>query len=193
MTIGMRIRKIRKSRKLTQKEFANMMCISQSHLSYVELGKEKPSNRFLKLLSLQLDISPEWIMTGEGAVKNSEQTKEAEIGIKQKAYISKPINIDLGNMIDIYNLDRNKLMNMVESYGMSDNDIFFITEQTEQLSLDLEKFIHESYNTDTTDTKLEDMLYKKIWDMAVSAGEDGFISGFKFAFSMFCTVYKDKP
>lgn len=69
--IGIRIREIRKSLQLTQKEFATRLMISQSYLSGVEVGNEKPNDKFLKFLCLEYGVSEKWLYTGEGEMYES--------------------------------------------------------------------------------------------------------------------------
>lgn len=69
--IGNRIREIRKSLQLTQKEFATRLMISQSYLSGVEVGNERPNDKFLKFLCLEYGVSEKWLYTGEGEMDES--------------------------------------------------------------------------------------------------------------------------
>ncbi len=69
--IGSRIREIRKSLQLTQKEFATRLMISQSYLSGVEVGNEKPNDKFLKFLCLEYGVSEKWLYTGEDEMYES--------------------------------------------------------------------------------------------------------------------------
>lgn len=66
MSLGDRIRKIRKDCALTQNEFADRMLVSASYISKIEAGKEIPSDIFLKLMSLEFNIALDWIKTGDG-------------------------------------------------------------------------------------------------------------------------------
>lgn len=65
-TIGSRIRRVRKEKKLTQAQLASMVGISQSTLAELESGESKmPSSETLMGLAKQLGISQAWIMTGK--------------------------------------------------------------------------------------------------------------------------------
>ena len=55
MHIGSRIRRLRESRSLTQKE-ASSGIISTSHYSNIESGRFEPSNDVLELLADRLDV-----------------------------------------------------------------------------------------------------------------------------------------
>jgi len=66
MHIGERIRFLRKSMGLTQKEFAKKIGITQGYLTEVESGKKQPSEKVLKLISHTFGVSYEWLKYGKG-------------------------------------------------------------------------------------------------------------------------------
>ena len=66
--LGERIHAIRKSRNLTQQQFADQLSVSRPFISRIESGKESPSDSLLKLISLQFDVSYEWITGGKGSM-----------------------------------------------------------------------------------------------------------------------------
>lgn len=66
MSLGERIKEVRKDNSITQSDFAKRMLVSASYISKVEAGKEKPSDIFIKLMSLEFNVSLEWLSTGNG-------------------------------------------------------------------------------------------------------------------------------
>ena len=64
--ISDRIRVLRKSEHLTQKEFAKRLLISQSYLSGLENGNEIPTNKLLKLICLEFGVSESWLLNDNG-------------------------------------------------------------------------------------------------------------------------------
>lgn len=66
MTLGERIKTVRKNSALNQSEFADMLGISQTHVSKVEHGIENPSAALLLLISLKFDVSINWLENGIG-------------------------------------------------------------------------------------------------------------------------------
>lgn len=66
MTLGERIKEIRKDNKLTQKEFADKISVSRPFISRIEANKEKPSETLMKLISATFGIELDWIMQGTG-------------------------------------------------------------------------------------------------------------------------------
>lgn len=66
MTLGERIKIVRKSNKLNQADFAKRLGISQTHVSKIEKNIENPSETLLILISLEFGISKEWLKGGIG-------------------------------------------------------------------------------------------------------------------------------
>lgn len=65
-SIGERIKLVRQSNKKSQKEFAEEFGLSQSHISNIEKGNDKPSLTLIKFICLKYDVSEEWLMHDEG-------------------------------------------------------------------------------------------------------------------------------
>ena len=59
--IGKKIKSIRLDNKLKQIDFAEMICISQSHLSSIESGKDYPSKAVIRLIALQFGIDEKFL------------------------------------------------------------------------------------------------------------------------------------
>lgn len=59
--IGEKIKAIRLDNKLRQIDFAEMICISQSHLSNIESGQDYPSKAVIRLISLQFGIDENYL------------------------------------------------------------------------------------------------------------------------------------
>jgi len=68
MTRGQRIRNTRQIKGWTQMELARKVGISPNHLSAIELGTRRPSNCAFRVLANVLDVSLNWLETGEGNV-----------------------------------------------------------------------------------------------------------------------------
>lgn len=57
--LGLRIKALRRLKRVTQQELANMIGISVTTLSYIERGRKEPSPQLLEKIALQLDIPRE--------------------------------------------------------------------------------------------------------------------------------------
>lgn len=69
MTIGERIREYRKSLGLTMAQFGERLSITGSAVSLIELGNTNPSDRILKAICAEYNVSREWLETGEGEME----------------------------------------------------------------------------------------------------------------------------
>lgn len=80
--LGQRIRLVRKENRLTQKDFAKIIGISQSHLCGIERGKVNISQLALSMIEAKLSINKHWLLTGEGPKYIEEQKRRiAEAGV----------------------------------------------------------------------------------------------------------------
>ena len=65
-TINDRIRQVRKSLKLNQAKFGEQITLAQTYLSQIERGDREVTEKILKLVCLQFNVSEHWLRTGEG-------------------------------------------------------------------------------------------------------------------------------
>lgn len=70
-TIGDKIRAIRLSRKMTQKEFSASLGIVQGFLCSIEKGKKTPSDTLMIALQHLYAINPQWLKDGSGEMCSS--------------------------------------------------------------------------------------------------------------------------
>ena len=64
MTIGERVKAVRKNKSLTQAELGEMIKTSRCYISRVESGFEQPTQRWILLVSLILNVNYNWLMYG---------------------------------------------------------------------------------------------------------------------------------
>jgi transcriptional regulator with XRE-family HTH domain len=72
MTIGERIRLIRKQLNLTQEQLAQRLGIGKAALSMIETGKAGFSTRNKNILVQDLNVNPDWLDSGKGEMFNAE-------------------------------------------------------------------------------------------------------------------------
>lgn len=70
-SVGLRIKKIRKSIKATQEQFAGVLGVTRQSISHIERGNYTPSDQLIKLICKEYGIREEWIKTGKGEMKKS--------------------------------------------------------------------------------------------------------------------------
>jgi len=66
LTLGERIKKLRKALDLTQQEFANRIGTSANVLTNYETGRRNPSNSVINNICKTFDVSETWLRTGDG-------------------------------------------------------------------------------------------------------------------------------
>lgn len=69
MTIGSRIKQIRKYLNLTQQKFADELGLKQNTVATYEMNKTVPSDRTVMDICLKFNINKQWLLTGEGEMK----------------------------------------------------------------------------------------------------------------------------
>lgn len=66
MTIGERIKKVRKSLELTQQGFADQIGSKRNTIATYEMGRTEPSSAVISLVCTKFNVSETWLRTGEG-------------------------------------------------------------------------------------------------------------------------------
>jgi transcriptional regulator with XRE-family HTH domain len=64
--ISERIKELRAELKLSQRQFAKKIFVSQTLVNEIELGKRKINIRVLHLISYQFNVNLDWLKKGEG-------------------------------------------------------------------------------------------------------------------------------
>lgn len=77
MTIGERVKAVRKNKALTQTQLGELTMTSHGYISRVENGYEKPSARWIKLVSLVLSVNFNWLMYGNTEGKENVDISKA--------------------------------------------------------------------------------------------------------------------
>ena len=102
--IGLRIKKIRKEKGLSQKAFAEILNTSSGYISEVEQGKIIPGGKFFISLKQVININLNWLVTGEGApylsdddinIKSKEEILKATINFLKQVIVQDNIKINL--------------------------------------------------------------------------------------------------
>lgn len=66
MTIGERIKQVRKSKDLTQQKFADSLGMKQNTVATYEMGRTNPSDPAIKSICREFGVNEEWLRTGVG-------------------------------------------------------------------------------------------------------------------------------
>ena len=79
MNINQRIKILRKSMNLTQKEFAQKICVSTSFQTLTELNQKKVLDRHIKLIVTAFSVNETWLRTGDGEMFEKDVTPDYKI------------------------------------------------------------------------------------------------------------------
>lgn len=80
MTIGERIKKIRKSESLSQAKFGESIDLKQTIIGQYETGERNVPERTINAICEKYNINKEWLLHGTGEIeKNNRQTALEEI------------------------------------------------------------------------------------------------------------------
>ena len=80
MTVNERLILVRKTLKLTQREFAEKISVTTGFVACMEIGDRKVNPRIMKLVSAIYNINLQWLETGEGEMFYTDRENEiAEI------------------------------------------------------------------------------------------------------------------
>ena len=77
--ISQRIKELRNTLELTQKNFADKLGITNAHISKIEKGKTSPSDALIKLISKEYDVNENWLKFGIGDMFKEIEPSNEEI------------------------------------------------------------------------------------------------------------------
>ena len=78
--MGERVKLIRKSLGLTQEQLAQRLGVGKTALSMIETGKTRLSSRNRNILVQELNVNPQWLDSGKGAMFNADPNLSASFG-----------------------------------------------------------------------------------------------------------------
>lgn len=78
MSLGLRIKEIRKNFNLTQKQMAEKLDLKQNTIATYEIGRLTPSDRTIYDICREFGVNELWLRTGEGEMFRA-KTRDVEI------------------------------------------------------------------------------------------------------------------
>lgn len=84
MTLGERIKKVRREVDLTQQKFCERIGFKQNSISLIESGKRNISDQAIKSICREFNVSEVWLRTGEGDMFEPEETDAWEEVVKRR-------------------------------------------------------------------------------------------------------------
>lgn len=153
-TINDRIKYLRKNEKLTQKDFAHHLLISQSYLSGVENGNEIPTNKLLKLICLEFGVNESWLIDGIGEVydevNENDKASLAEISnsalLKIMTLLSTQSNVEYG----FFAVSLEAFTNILQKgLLLKESSKLEYLKTTQNLMLDLDRMLSAAHDEQT--------------------------------------------
>ena len=80
-----RIKQLRETLNVSQRDFARRIFISQTLLGDIELGNRNVNNRTLQLISTEFNVNKNWLLTGAGEI-----------------FDAPPVDLQLEKLIEIF-------------------------------------------------------------------------------------------
>ena len=78
MTLGERVKEVRKAQDMTLEEFGKRLSVTKVTMSNIERGNRSLTERMLKDICREFNINEKWLKTGEGDITRK-RTEEEEI------------------------------------------------------------------------------------------------------------------
>jgi transcriptional regulator with XRE-family HTH domain len=75
-TVGQRIKLLRESLKLSQKEFCKLLSLSGGYIAGVEVNIREANDRLIKLIVSEFGVNEEWLRTGNGQMFDADGADE---------------------------------------------------------------------------------------------------------------------
>jgi transcriptional regulator with XRE-family HTH domain len=66
-----RIAEVRRALGITQKQFADSLKLSKTHIGAIETGTRRVNERIIKIVAMTYAVDETWLKTGEGAMFES--------------------------------------------------------------------------------------------------------------------------
>lgn len=84
-----RIKEVRVAANLTQLEFAEKLSLTRNYIAQVEIGAKEPSDRTIRDICREFNVSETWLRTGAGEMKAA-VSREQEMATYTKNLLQRP-------------------------------------------------------------------------------------------------------
>jgi transcriptional regulator with XRE-family HTH domain len=110
-TVFERIKAVRTALKISQREFARHVFVSQSYFSEVETGERNVGRRIVHLIATEYNVNEDWLLTGKGEMF---ATSETDIRLRQLITVF----YELDEMLQEYLLQQGKELLKIQKEKM---------------------------------------------------------------------------
>lgn len=112
LTLGERIKKVRREVDLTQQKFCERIGFKQNSISLIESGKRNISDQAIKSICREFNVSEVWLRTGEGDMFEPEETDAWEEVVKRRG-LSGSDRLLIEKFMDLKPAERDVVMKYV--------------------------------------------------------------------------------
>ena len=138
MEIGERLKLLRKSIGLSQKELASKICVVQAHVSAMEKGIRDITDRTISDICRETGVSEEWLRTGTGEMFVSNQIPASAFSELAQEYNLDAVDIAL--ISEYMKLDvkyRSALKNKIREIFLADDEEISIRREVSEYEAEL--------------------------------------------------------
>lgn len=192
--INTRFKELRIALKYSQKDFADNVGISRTHLSGIENGKDNPSMPLIKLVCLKYGVNEEWLIDEKGHmfIKDNGFDAVTDEGLKAKYHtmkdflekqIAEQTGDNLKNIVQAYSY----FVSLLTMPGLNDDNQANYLEALCGINNVLEQITYNSYMLKSvSDSNYKALLQHKT---KVDAGISKIDDDIKKALSCYLTQY----
>ena len=120
MSINERIKCLRKELKMNQTDFGNRIAIAQGYLTNIETGRREPTEKIIKLISMEFNVNEEWLRSGNGEMFIEQSSVSLDEYAKSKNLSSLDLDIIRAYM-DLDKDTRTKILNNLNNILIKHN------------------------------------------------------------------------
>ena len=121
MTLGERVRKIRRQMDLTQQDFGKRIGIKSNSVSLIESGSRNASDQVILAICREFKVNEEWLRTGNGEMFNP--TPDSELDALAKKYgLSRNARIMIEKFINLKPDQQDAVIHYIKEVASSLDD-----------------------------------------------------------------------
>jgi transcriptional regulator with XRE-family HTH domain len=122
VTIGERIRTLRKETGLTLEKFGECIGVKKAALSLIENDRNGPSDQTIRSIAREFAVSEEWLRTGEGPMRTI-QPDQIVAEVREKLHLSEWGTTALERFLRLPSDDQRELLRILEDlFGPFEGD-----------------------------------------------------------------------